>query len=261
MQPTMPPTMFKTRLTRALLGLVLASCQVRVEERIEVADDGSGSISLVTLFDEEAAEMITFGMGMEGVAAGAEAPVGFTVEPASDAGLEGFAARAEFDDPDEATRLAEQLSEEGGLGQITLKQADDSTVFRLDLPQDGLGTAAGDFEAIDEFGDLGALTEGLEEFIQIRFTAVLPGEIVYTNADSVSGGTAEWVIDPFGTRTQLYATSEPASGFNAPWMWIVVGLGLAAMVGGLWTLQRSRSEPVAVDPAGEGELSGAGRRS
>ena len=251
----------RTALTLALLGLALASCQVRVEERIEVAEDGSGSVSLVTLFDDEAAEMVTFGMGMEGLATGAEAPAGFTVEPVSDAGLEGFVARAEFDDPDEATQLAEQLSEEGGLGQITLKQADDSTVFRLDLPQDGLGTTTGDVEAIGEFGDLGPLTEGIEEFIQIRFTAVLPGEIVYTNADSVSGGTAEWVIDPFETRTQLYATSRPASGFSAPWKWIVVGLGLAAMVGGLWALHRRRSEPMLVDGTDEAELSGAGSRS
>lgn len=252
----------RTGLSLALLGLLLTACQVRVEQRIEVAEDGSGSIALITLFDEEAAEMVTLGMGMDIVAAGADAPGGFAVESVSDAGLEGFVARAEFDDPDDAAPLAEQLSDEGGLGQITLKQAGDSIVFRLDLPQEGLGTAGGDFEAIGEFGDLGTLMEGMEEFIQIRFTAVLPGEIVYTNADSVSGGTAEWVIDPFGTRTQLYATSRPASGFGALWMWTVVGLGLAAMVGGLWALhRRRRTEPIPADSANQGELSGAGSRS
>jgi hypothetical protein len=254
----------RTALSLVLLGLLLTACQVRVEERIEVSEDGSGSIALVTLFDEEAEEMVTFGMGMENLEStvGADAPGGFTVEAVSEGELQGFSARAEFSALSEASGLAEQLSDEGGLGEITLKRADDSIVFRLDLPQDRLGTAGGDFEALGEFGDLSALTEGMEEFIQIRFSAVLPGEIVYTNADSVSGGTAEWVIDPFGTRTQLYATSQPASGFGALWMWVVVGLGLGAMVAGLGALhRRRRTEPIAVDTASEGELSGAGSRS
>ena len=63
------------------------------------------------------------------------------------------------------------------------------------------------------------------------------------------------MIDPFGTRTQLYATSQPASGFGALWMWVVVGLGLGAMVVGLgapradWSGQPSLIGQVTVHPA------------
>ena len=62
-----------------LVGLLLSACQVRVEERIEVAEDGSGSISLITMFDEEAEGMMTFGLGMEGLEGtmGGDAPSGF----------------------------------------------------------------------------------------------------------------------------------------------------------------------------------------
>jgi hypothetical protein len=253
----------RTLLWIGLLGLLLTACQVRVEERIEVSEDGSGSVSLATMFDEEAEGMVTLGFGMEGVegSLGADAPPGFAVESVSDGDLEGFAVRADFAELSEASNIADQLSDEGGLGEITLERADDSIVFRLNLPQEGLGASAGDLEAIEEFGDLGEFTGGLEEFIQITVTAVLPGEIVYTNADSVSGGTAEWVIDPFGTRRQLYATSQPASGFGSFWMWLVVGFGLVLMVVGLLGLnQRQRSERPAleVDPPAEGELTEAG---
>ena len=58
-----------------LLVIVLGGCQMRVEQRFEVNDDGSGTVKVVTLFDEEAQDFVTFGMGFESIVQ--DAPAGF----------------------------------------------------------------------------------------------------------------------------------------------------------------------------------------
>jgi hypothetical protein len=228
---------YRISLPLLLFVVVLGGCQMRVEQRFEVNEDGSGTIEVVTLFDEEAQEFVTFGMGFEGIVQ--DAPAGFETEVVEDGDLAGTAVSAEFLTLDEIPALTQDLSEEGGMGTVNVRHAGDAFIFQMTLPDEGLTVDGNDMGDLADFGDFGDL-EGLDELndaIQFKVVAVLPGHIKDSNADEVDGDTAVWTISMLSPPTEmLFASSLPGSGRSFPVLWV-----LAAIVGGALVVVAFRS--------------------
>lgn len=232
----------------ALIALALSACQIRVEQRYEVNEDGSGTVRVVTLFDEEAQEFVTFGMGFEAVTQ--DAPPGFEVEVVEDGDMAGTAMSASFSELSEVPELTRQLSEEGGMGTVNVRQTGDTFVFQMTLPDDGFsmdGAEMGDFGDLSDFEGFSEI----EDAIQYRVVAVLPGHIVDSNADSVSGDTAEWTISMLSPPAEiLFASSQPASAQAFPLGWVVAGLIGVLIVGLAIAFGRRRSSAASGDVIG-----------
>lgn len=229
-----------------LFVIVLGGCQMRVEQRFEVKEDGSGTVKVVTLFDEEAQEFVTFGMGFEAIVQ--DAPAGFEAEVVEDGDMAGTAMSADFSTLDEIPALTRELSEDGGMGTVSVRKTDDAFIFQMTLPDDGLTFDGNDMGDLSDFGDFGNV-EGfgeLEDAIQFRVVAVLPGHVEDSNADEVDGDTAVWIISMLSPPTEmLYASSLPGSSQSFPIIWIlagVVGIGLVVLAIVSW---RRTSEPSA----------------
>lgn len=211
--------------------VMLGGCQMRVEQRFEVNDDGSGTVKVVTLFDEEAQGFVTFGMGFEAIVQ--DAPAGFDAEVVEDGDLAGTAMSARFSTLDEIPALTQELSEEGGMGTVNVRHAGDAFIFQMTLPDEGLTVDGSDISDLADFGDFGGV-EGMDELndaIQFRVVAVLPGHIEDSNADEVDGDTAVWTISMLSPPTEmLFASSLPGSGRSFPVLWVVAAIAAVALV-------------------------------
>jgi hypothetical protein len=211
-----------------LFVLVLGGCQMRVEQRFEVNDDGSGTVKVVTLFDEEAQEFVTFGMGFEAIVQ--DAPAGFEVELVEDGNMAGTAMSAGFSALDEIPALTQELAEEGGMGAVNVRKTGDAFIFQMTLPDDGLTVDGNDMGDFGDFADFEGFGE-LEDAIQFRVVAVLPGHIEDSNADEVDGDTAVWNISMLSPPTELlHASSLPGSSQSFPILWIVAGVAVVALI-------------------------------
>ncbi len=249
-----------------LFVIVLGGCQMRVEQRFEVNEDGSGTVEVVTLFDEEAQEFVTFGMGFEAIAQ--DAPAGFDAEVVEEGDMAGTAMTADFSTLGEIPALTRELSDEGGMGTVNVRNNGDAFIFQMTLPDEGLtvdGNDMGDLADFGDFGDVEGFSE-LEDAIQFRVVAVLPGHIEDSNADEVDGDTAVWTISMLSPPTEmLYASSLPGSSQSSPIIWIlagIVGVGLVVLAIVLW---RRKSEPsadtVATEPSPGAPLESAAAAS
>ncbi len=249
-----------------LFVIVLGGCQMRVEQRFEINENGSGTIKVVTLFDEEAQEFVTFGMGFEAIVQ--DAPAGFDTEVVEDGDMAGTAMSAGFSTLDEIPALTREISEEGGMGTVNVRKTGDAFIFQMTLPDDGLTVDGNDVGDLGDFGDFGDI-EGfgeLEDAIQFKVVAVLPGHIEDSNADEVDGDTAVWIISMLSPPTEmLYASSLPGSSQSSPIIWIltgVVGVGLVGLAIVSW---RRTAKPSAdtgsSEPSPEAPLEPAGAAS
>jgi hypothetical protein len=223
----------------SLLALVLSACQMRVEQRFEVNEDGSGTVKVVTLFDEEAQELVTFGMGFEAIMQ--DAPAGFTAEVVEDGDLAGTAMTADFSTLEEIPALTQELADEGGMGSVSVRNAGDAFIFQMTLPDDGFTVDGNDLGDFGQFADLDGVGE-LNDAIQFRVVAVLPGHIEDSNADEVDGDTAVWIISMLNPPAgMLYASSLPGSGQSIPFLWILAGVAGVALLGLAVSSWRRRS--------------------
>jgi hypothetical protein len=248
-----------------LFVIVLGGCQMRVEQRFEVNEDGSGTVKVVTLFDEEAQEFVTFGMGFEAIVQ--DAPAGFDAEAVEDGDMAGTAISADFSTLDEIPALTRELSEEGGMGTVNVRKTGDAFIFQMTLPDEGLTVDGNDMGDLSDFGDLGDFgdVEGfgeLEDAIQFRVVAVLPGHIEDSNADEVDGDTAVWTISMLSPPTEmLYASSLPGGSQSFPIIWIlagVVGVGLVVVAIVSWRrTSDSSAGAVSTEPSPEAPLESA----
>ena len=243
----------------SLLAIVILSgCQMRVDQRFEINEDGSGTVKVVTLFDEEAQEFVTFGMGFEAIVQ--DAPAGFEAEVVEEGDLAGTAMTAGFSTLDELPALTQELSEDGGMGTVNVRRTGDAFIFQMTLPDDGLtvdGNDMGDFEDFADFDGVGEL----EDAIQFRVVAVLPGHIEDSNADEVDGDTAVWTISMLSPPAELlHASSLPGSSQSFPLLWVLAGLAAVAVVLLALRLRRKPSQApgndTLVDTAPDGAVAG-----
>ena len=219
-----------------MAALVLSACEFRIHADLVIAEDESGTLAVELSMDEELAALAGGDFG-GGPAIGEDmVPDGWSAAVVSGDGHEGIRATAEFDSLDQLrTRLDGLAAETGAVGtpvpgflsDISPTREGDTFLFRLVIPEDFEGLLG---EGLDESPiplDLGML----DQVFDIRLTVVLPGEIVTTNADVVTGETLVWNLSLTDNGRVLEAESElPGGGPGRVIMWAAVGLALAVVV-------------------------------
>lgn len=261
----------------AALALVLASCEIRVHTDLMVEEDGSGVLSSETSFDDQLmrmAEMSGQEMFSDETLSDEMLPGGgeWSIEPVTGeyTGIRVSLAfdslddlRAQLDDMAAATGgafdemlggegmadgsgLADMAAGAGILSDFSLTRDGDAFVFRTAVPDTGalMDEAMGD-------DSLPIDMSMLDDIFDARFTLTLPGEIVSSNADMVTGQTLVWELSLNGGARVMEARSElPSSGAGMIIALAVALLVLAAIVY-IALDRRRRSAEEAAAPAEE----------
>lgn len=262
----------------AALVLVLASCEVRVHTELMVEEDGSGVLSSETSIDDQLMRMAEMSgqeilpdemLAEELLPGGGE----WSIEPVTGeyTGIRVSLAfdslddlRAQLDDMTAATGgafdemlggegmagssdLADMAAGAGILSDFSLTRDGDAFVFRSAVPDTGalMDEAMGD-------DSLPIDMSMLDDIFDARFTLTLPGEIVSSNADMVTGQTLIWELSLGGGARVMEARSEvPSSGAGMIIALAVALLVLAAIVYIALDRRRRRSAEEAAAPAEE----------
>ena len=261
----------------AALVLVLASCEVRVHTELMVEEDGSGVLSSETSIDDQLMRMAEMSgqeilpdeMLTEELLPGGE----WSIEPVTGeyTGIRVSLAfdslddlRARLDDMTAAaggafdemlggegmagsSDLADMAAGAGILSDFSLTRDGDAFVFRSVVPDTGalMDEAMGD-------DSLPIDMSMLDDIFDARFTLTLPGEIVSSNADVVTGQTLVWELSLNGGARVMEARSEvPSSGAGMIIALAVALLVLAAIVYIALDRRRRRSAEEAAAPAEE----------
>lgn len=210
---------------RAVVALVLAltttGCQITLSAGIDMGPDGKGTVRAGVGFDDEA--LAEVGDLSAALRADDLRQAGWEVAgPAKeDDGLTWLRASRKFDGPEEAMRVAAQLS--GGDGPFRdFRVTRESSLLRTQTSFSGVvdlgGGLAGlsDAElqaALGDF-DLGLDLEGLRrrfgdvlgDRVRVEVSAKLPGDID-ANTPTIKGGRAVWT-PTLGERIELVAAGR-----------------------------------------------------
>ena len=262
----------------AALALVLASCEIRIHTDLTVEEDGSGVLSSETSIDDQLmrmAEMSGEEIAPDEMLTEELLPDGgeWSIEPVTGdyTGLRVSLAfdslddlRAQLDDMTAATGgafdemfggegmaggsdLADMAAGAGILSDFSLTRDGDAFVFRAAVPDTGalMDEAMGDDSM---FMDMSML----DDVFDIRFALTLPGEIVSSNADLVTGQTLIWELSLNDRARVMEARSEvPGAGAGMIIALAVALLVLAAIVYIAVDRRRRRSAEEAAAPAEE----------
>ncbi len=227
-------------------ALALSGC-ARIEIAIQVNEDGSGEIALLSALDTRfldaaaAAGDTEFGDPFLDLDE-ADLPPGAAIEEYDEDGFRGARVRFPFAASDDI---------KGAIGAALSDAGDDPTgeaagldeLFeRFDLRRDGggwrfdavvtpifMGALPGeDGDAFDSAFDSGLAELMLEEF-EFTIRLDLPGEIVEHNADAVEDGALIWSLDPLSEepRELLALTS---GGKDRTVLYVITGIVIALLV-------------------------------
>ncbi len=254
----MPPPTRASRLVRrvgalAILGLVTSACQLRLATDIDVRADGSGTLELAVATDQELRSVLDAGgvdlrTGLDEVATAAPSWDVESSEP-DDGGLE-LRFRTSFDDPDELSRLVEELragldDEDGELLRDVVLTVDEEGAVEITgvagvvLP--ATTGAVGPEVAFDGDDLRGLLAERGDELVRADLRITLPASPSATDADAVDGRELTWQL-PIGEMRAFSARSRPPSQ-PAALVLAAVAVVSAILAAGLvlWLRRRRRS--------------------
>ncbi len=248
-----------------LLVLLLSGC-FKIDFKITVEDDGSGSIEGLLALDANAAAEFGSAFDLEGAdvpsreelcnefLSDSDVPTEATTEPYNEGDFCGVRFSQDFTADEMDQVLAESFQDEGG--EFVIRRDGDGWRFDAALSDDA--GAGSEFFPDELFSDA-----------EFKIRVKLPGRQVEHNADFIeSDGTMVWEIDPFNPGPDLMARTEPGAtitgsgggddgGSNTVLIVVLVLAALALAAGGFWWW-RSRSAGAAADtgepdPAGLGE--------
>ncbi|HSF87190.1 MAG TPA: hypothetical protein VLG28_16235 [Acidimicrobiia bacterium] len=236
--------MRKTLLVAAVMMLLTTACRAEANFLVDVAEDGSGTVTVEFGLDDELQELLEgFGGGTEDLFA--QVPDGQDLETRTEGDMTYFFTSEAFSDP-------EGLEEAAGV----VEDADASFEEFEVAVDDGAAT----LNAIIETPNATEALEGLGgdalggfdlagDFFTSSLVVSLPGELVETNADEIlADGRLRWDIPLSGGTVVVQAETESAGG-GVPWGLIGGIAGAVLVIGGLiWLSQRrNRSSVSAVE--------------
>lgn len=248
--PLTSPGVRRVRLLLFLVfaALALAACRVDSTVRVDVAEDGSGTVTVTVRLDREAAQRLgdpTSAVRLDDLRA-----AGWTVEdPRTDAdsGELTYRGRREFASPEDLPRV---LAEVGGTGdtavfsdvRLAVANAFASTSYDFSskvtltgsleqFSDPDLSAALGGLPLARTPEELAAEGAAADGAAQLRIEVVLPGSPKDTNAPSTGdGGVATWQFPlSGGTPTDATITSSSATSQSAPLVLLLVGGGLVVL--------------------------------
>jgi hypothetical protein len=221
---------------RVLVGLVVAvllsACQLELDVNVEVAEDGSGTIEVVTALDDDAVARVGGDLGAI-LALDDLRASGWTVDgPERETdGRTRLRVQRSFDDPEDAAEAFAELSGEGGPFQglmVTRQRSFLETRWgfrgRVDLGEDVAVRGAPLDAQVSELET--QLGQSLSRLVQVRVRVRLPGD-VSSNATTKAENGAVWQVAFGGDALDLEATgTERRTGAL-----VLIGAGvLAALV-------------------------------
>ncbi len=231
---------------------LLAACEFRVHADLVINEDESGAFSVELAVDEELAALAGGDFGGELGIDEDMAPEGWTVEAFSEDGYEGVRATIGFGSLDQLVALLDSLTVEdsdvagaipGFLADILPTREGDDFSFRLRIPDEMGGFFGEELSEIPIPVDL----DMLDSVFDVRFTLVLPGEILTSNADVVTGDTLIWNLSLADGGRILEAESRLEDPIRQMIIvWGAVALGLIVVLTLVIRISRGRKSASSV---------------
>lgn len=238
--------------------LLLSGC-IRAEISIKVNEDGSGEVSVLAAFDQEAFEDLAedFGDGATTEVPSfsdldeSNLPPGARVEEYDEDGFTGARVTIPFGAGDDIARtVSEILADSGGDGLVG---GNDSTFEDFSLRREGEGwrldaiaaplNDAADGE--DALGLGGPIFDLLFEDASFEIKVELPGDVIEHNADRIEGDTLVWELsftdDEPRELMALTGADSGGGGFNLVLAIVVLGLIAVVVAGVVWFLSQTRA--------------------
>ena len=244
-----------------IAALVLAACEFRIHADLVIEEDESGTLSVELSMNEELAALAGGNFGGELSIGEDLVPSGWTAEVVSDSGFEGIRASTAFASLDELGRRLGELADGTGadgtplpafLADISPTREGDTFHFRLLIPAEAEGLIGQGLEGSPIPIDLGVL----DEVFDIRLSLVLPGDILTTNADVVTGQTLVWDISLTDSGRVLEAESQlPGPDRSRFVVWGAIALALVVVAYMVVKLRRRR--PAAAPDPANGSVGGS----
>ena len=233
--------MRKLLLTAAALVLVTTACRAEANFLVDVAEDGSGDITVEFGLDEELLELVEgFGGGTEELFGAV--PEGQDVETRTDGDMTYFATTESFADPQGLIETTGILEDSGAaFTQLDLVVADGAATL------DAVIETPNATEAIEGLGGSGlGGFEIADDFFTSALIVSLPGELDESNADEVlADGRLKWDVPLLGGTVTVHAVTSSGGG-ELPWGLILGVLGAIVVIGGaLWLTRRNKKSSVA----------------
>jgi hypothetical protein len=224
-------------------GSAVHAFQVTIErEGLEQLESMGGEMT--TTFDPEEGREQAEAAGFEFTPIDTDEEVGSRVSKTYD---DGENVGAAFDDMLVATA---DEGTESPVGAVTGTFVKDGDEYRLNLTIDSdiLFANSGATEGSEEVEDLGF--GDLDSFIDITYTARMPGEISETNGLDLGDGKVEWELPLTGiTEVSAVSKEEGAGGAGLIAIAGLVGLlGVGALVGGYLFTRSRKPVPATAGP-------------
>jgi hypothetical protein len=238
---------------RALAALVVAlllvsGCRLDVVASTELAQDGTGTLTLAFRMDDE---LLT-----ELDALGIDPTIEVTALASE---LEGWQLERTVDEQAAITiELTREFQDPAEVGEVLRALASglasDDPALLLDLDLDVADDGSARVDGVVAFrppATVGAQLDGemlgpsrdelatmTEQVVVPRLEVTLPGPTERTDADRTDGRTHVWDVPIDASRT-ISATSAPPGIHEQPWVWLVTA-GVLVLLLGTWLVVRRR---------------------
>lgn len=242
----------------ALALLLLATGCFRVDLAIEVHDDGSGTISAIQAVDTAEAQALLGQVRVPDLTPRGVSPR-VKVTSYSNGAERGFRLDASFENSDglqdRLVDVREALGSsvsavgiDGGINSLEVTRLPASG-WRFELVREDLVVGAA--RLLPNFDELGRMGRGVFDKVTVQVSVRLPGRAFNHNADRVENGRFIWTLTLNDERDVLFAQTIPAAtasgkGGNSPWPWIVLAIGVSAVlaigIGLAWNQRRTRPQ-------------------
>ena len=240
----------------ALVVLALSACTLDVEVRVQVDDDGSGTVEVLATVDAAALERIGGDLAavldLDRLRSEGWTVEGPTTLPDGSATVR---LHQPFDDPAEADAVFKELEGEGGpLRDLGVSRS--TSLFRTrwafrgtvdlggDAPVPGAASEV-DGEPVATFDQLEErLGQSLSRLLRFRVSVRLPGD-VRSNATTKADNGAVWQVTFGGDALDLEATGSRTRAVPVA---IAIVLGLVVVVGLVALLIRLAGRVTASEP-------------
>ncbi len=197
----------------AVLAVLLSSCRAEVRLRLDVAEDGSGTLAAEVAINNQLRDLIDQLAGdSETIIAGLDLGLEGDRSTSTDGEMTVFTTEVQFSDEDSIEEAAA-----GNFAFFELEMSDEGTSLEATLD------LAGEVD-LSQFPVAPSAID--PETLEAQISVLLPGEIADHNADEVTAdGRLIWTI-PLDDELYMFAnTVYPTGGF--PW-WLVGLLVLSA---------------------------------
>lgn len=230
-----------------LLAVLLTGCKVKIEQGIELKENGSGTATIILGFDEELVQLLDSASpgGDPFSEMTTDLPPGWDSKDWSEGEFTGIETSVAFADLAELRSVVNStfVGEDGLLESFEIQEnADGGFTLAAVISGANLEDGLQGMEGFDIGGSIGDLSES---FFVAEISAKLPGTVVNHNADSEQGdGTLVWNVGLADSGRTISATSEPGGGLP---LIPLAAAGLVLVLGIVgFAVWRRRSSPVGV---------------